>query len=203
MDSPIGIPSGKHSRCCNTMPIAFGITLKLMPNVDCPNGHPVAEQHNYINTDITHEGFGINVASSVRNNGVNMSRPIELDIIDPYVVRRSAKVPMLKPGEYELCRMRMEQYIQMNELIISMWRKEELYSWASLINIMKFKRLKRSDKSLLQAVKKRFGGNAATKKTQRNLLKQQYKFFTKSSSEVLDQTFDRLQKLISQLGLWM
>ncbi|GJZ50083.1 ribonuclease H-like domain-containing protein, partial [Tanacetum coccineum] len=42
-------------------------------------------------------------------------------------------------------------------------------------------------------------GNAATKKTQRNLLKQQYENFTASSSEVLDQTFDRLQKLINQL----
>ncbi|GJR20216.1 putative ribonuclease H-like domain-containing protein [Tanacetum coccineum] len=38
-------------------------------------------------------------------------------------------------------------------------------------------------KSLLQAVEKRFGGNAATKKTQRNLLKQQYENFTASSSE--------------------
>ncbi|GJY75489.1 putative ribonuclease H-like domain-containing protein [Tanacetum coccineum] len=36
------------------------------------------------------------------------------------------------------------------------------------------------------AVKKRFGGNAATKKTQRNLLKQQYEKFTASSSEVFD-----------------
>ncbi|GKF98163.1 hypothetical protein Tco_0296946 [Tanacetum coccineum] len=44
-------------------------------------------------------------------------------------------------------------------------------------------------KSLLQAIKKRFGGNAATKKTQRNILKQQYENFTASSSEVLDQTF--------------
>nr|GEY41266.1 hypothetical protein [Tanacetum cinerariifolium] len=49
--------------------------------------------------------------------------------------------------------------------------------------------------------KKRFGGNAATKKTQRNILKQQYKNFTASSSEMLDQTFDRLQKLMSQLEL--
>ncbi|GJY40229.1 ribonuclease H-like domain-containing protein [Tanacetum coccineum] len=56
-------------------------------------------------------------------------------------------------------------------------------------------------KSLMQAVEKRFGGNAATKKTQRNLLKQQYENFTASSSEVLDQTFDRLQKLISQLEI--
>ncbi|GKA72894.1 hypothetical protein Tco_0779110 [Tanacetum coccineum] len=39
------------------------------------------------------------------------------------------------------------------------------------------------------------------KKTQRNLLKQQYENFTASSSEVLDQTFDRLQKLISQLEI--
>ncbi|GJZ90237.1 retrovirus-related pol polyprotein from transposon TNT 1-94 [Tanacetum coccineum] len=52
-----------------------------------------------------------------------------------------------------------------------------------------------------KAVKKRFGGNAATKKTQRNLLKQQYENFTASNSEVLDQTFDRLQKFISQLEI--
>ncbi|GKB79670.1 hypothetical protein Tco_0946565 [Tanacetum coccineum] len=45
------------------------------------------------------------------------------------------------------------------------------------------------------SVEKRFGGNAATKKTQMNLLKQQYENFTASSSDVLDQTFDRLQSL--------
>ncbi|GJX25985.1 ribonuclease H-like domain-containing protein [Tanacetum coccineum] len=47
-------------------------------------------------------------------------------------------------------------------------------------------------KQLLEAVEKRFGRNAATKKTQRNLLKQQYENFTAPSSEMLDQTFDRL-----------
>ncbi|GJZ46977.1 hypothetical protein Tco_0600809 [Tanacetum coccineum] len=56
-------------------------------------------------------------------------------------------------------------------------------------------------KLLLEAVEKRFGGNATTKKTQRNLLKQQYENFTAPSSEMLDQTFDRLQKLVSQLEL--
>ncbi|GKB91779.1 putative ribonuclease H-like domain-containing protein [Tanacetum coccineum] len=56
-------------------------------------------------------------------------------------------------------------------------------------------------KSLLQAVEKRFGGNAATKKTQRNLLKKQYENFTTSNSEVLDQTFNTLQKLIIQLEI--
>ncbi|GKD44536.1 ribonuclease H-like domain-containing protein [Tanacetum coccineum] len=55
--------------------------------------------------------------------------------------------------------------------------------------------------SLLQAVEKRFRGNAATKKTHMNLLKQQYENFNASTSEVLDQTFDRLQKLISQLEI--
>ncbi|GJT58856.1 putative ribonuclease H-like domain-containing protein [Tanacetum coccineum] len=52
-----------------------------------------------------------------------------------------------------------------------------------------------------RTVEKRFGGNEATKKTQRNLLKQQYENFTAPSSEMLDQTFDRLQKLVSQLEL--
>ncbi|GJX95416.1 hypothetical protein Tco_0351214 [Tanacetum coccineum] len=56
-------------------------------------------------------------------------------------------------------------------------------------------------KKLLKAVEKRFGRNAATKKTQRNLLKQQYKNFTAPSPEMLDQTFDRLQTLVSQLEL--
>ncbi|GKF86307.1 hypothetical protein Tco_0254134, partial [Tanacetum coccineum] len=51
-------------------------------------------------------------------------------------------------------------------------------------------------KLLLEAIEKRFGGNEATNKTQRTLLKQQYENFTAPSSEMLDQTFDRLQKLV-------
>ncbi|GJX05855.1 hypothetical protein Tco_0193787 [Tanacetum coccineum] len=41
-------------------------------------------------------------------------------------------------------------------------------------------------KILMEAVEKRFGRNAATKKTQRNLLKHQYENFTAPSSEMLD-----------------
>ncbi|GJU07300.1 hypothetical protein Tco_1123730 [Tanacetum coccineum] len=41
-------------------------------------------------------------------------------------------------------------------------------------------------KSLLEAIEKSFGGNAATKKTQRNLLKQQYENFYAPISETLD-----------------
>ncbi|GJX73603.1 hypothetical protein Tco_0312198 [Tanacetum coccineum] len=68
------------------------------------------------------------------------------------------------------------------------------------ITTLKFNSIKDA-KKLLEAVEKRFGGNASTKKTQRNLLKQQYENFTALSSEMLDQTFDRLQKLVSQLEL--
>ncbi|GJW17343.1 putative ribonuclease H-like domain-containing protein [Tanacetum coccineum] len=56
-------------------------------------------------------------------------------------------------------------------------------------------------KLLMEAIKKRYGGNKESKKVQRTLLKQQYKNFSGSSSETMDQTFDRLQKLISQLEI--
>nr|GEZ13749.1 hypothetical protein [Tanacetum cinerariifolium] len=56
-------------------------------------------------------------------------------------------------------------------------------------------------KSLMEAIEKRFGGNKETKKVQKTLLKQQYENFTGSSSKSLDQIYDRLQKLISQLEI--
>ncbi|GJY90906.1 hypothetical protein Tco_0506102 [Tanacetum coccineum] len=56
---------------------------------------------------------------------------------------------------------------------------------------LKFNSIKDA-KPLLEAVEKRFGGNAITKKTQRNLLKWQYENFTAPSLEMLDQTFGRL-----------
>ncbi|GJQ90217.1 hypothetical protein Tco_0001356 [Tanacetum coccineum] len=56
-------------------------------------------------------------------------------------------------------------------------------------------------KLLMEAIEKRYGGNKESKKVQRTLLKQQYENFAGSSSETMDQTFDRLQKLISQLEI--
>ncbi|GKE41148.1 hypothetical protein Tco_1464553, partial [Tanacetum coccineum] len=56
-------------------------------------------------------------------------------------------------------------------------------------------------KTLMQAIENRFGGNATTKKTQKNILKQQYENFAASSTEVIEQTYERLQKLISQLEM--
>nr|GEV45398.1 zinc finger, CCHC-type [Tanacetum cinerariifolium] len=59
----------------------------------------------------------------------------------------------------------------------------------------------RDAKTLMEAIEKRLGGNKETKKVQKTLLKQQYKNFTGSSSESLDQIHDGLQKLISQLEI--
>nr|GEW64850.1 hypothetical protein [Tanacetum cinerariifolium] len=56
-------------------------------------------------------------------------------------------------------------------------------------------------KTLMEAIEKRFGGNTKTKKVQKTLLKQQFENFSGFSSEGLDQIYDRLQKLVSQLEI--
>ncbi|GJY37013.1 putative ribonuclease H-like domain-containing protein [Tanacetum coccineum] len=55
--------------------------------------------------------------------------------------------------------------------------------------------------SMFAAIKARFRGNEATKKTQKALLKQQYENFSASSSESLDSIFNRLQRLVSRLAI--
>nr|GEV03191.1 ribonuclease H-like domain-containing protein [Tanacetum cinerariifolium] len=55
-----------------------------------------------------------------------------------------------------------------------------------------------SEPKLMEAIEKRFGGNAATKKTQRNLLKQQYENFTASSKKISQE--DVNQKLLRSLS---
>nr|GEV48925.1 hypothetical protein [Tanacetum cinerariifolium] len=56
-------------------------------------------------------------------------------------------------------------------------------------------------KSLWEAIKNRFGGNKESKKMQKTILKQNYINFAASSQEGLDKTYDRFQKLISQLEI--
>ncbi|GJZ21851.1 retrovirus-related pol polyprotein from transposon TNT 1-94 [Tanacetum coccineum] len=82
----------------------------------------------------------------------------------------ASKVPMLKP---EKAQRRLELKAR-STLLMEIPNEHQL----------KFNSIKDA-KSLLQAVEKRFGEDAATKKTQRNLLKQQYEIFTASSSEFL------------------
>ncbi|GJT24367.1 hypothetical protein Tco_0894304 [Tanacetum coccineum] len=80
----------------------------------------------------------------------------------------ASKVPMLKPGEFKLWRMRIEQYIQMIDY--ALWDVIKNGNTApKTFNSIKDAKL------LLEAIEK--------------------------SSETLDQTFDRLQKLVSQLEI--
>ncbi|GKB35030.1 hypothetical protein Tco_0879972 [Tanacetum coccineum] len=85
-------------------------------------------------------------------------------------------------------------------------RKNELKARGTLLmalpneHQLKFNTYK-SAKMLMEAIEKRFGGNKESKKVQKTLLKQHYENFNGKSSEGLDQIYDRLQKLISQLEI--
>nr|GFB13182.1 hypothetical protein [Tanacetum cinerariifolium] len=57
----------------------------------------------------------------------------------------------------------------------------------------------KTTKELWATILKTFGGNEATKKRKKNLLKQQYGNFKAEGSKTLEQTFNRLQVIISQL----
>nr|GEY50427.1 hypothetical protein [Tanacetum cinerariifolium] len=63
---------------------------------------------------------------------------------------------------------------------------------------LRFSKYKTAQK-LWAAILKTFGGNEATKKTKKNLLKQQYGNFKAEGSETLEQMFNRLQVIVSQL----
>nr|GEV17046.1 hypothetical protein [Tanacetum cinerariifolium] len=67
-------------------------------------------------------------------------------------------------------------------------------------HLLKFHRIKDA-KTLWEAIKTRFGGNKESKKMQKTIMKQQYENFVASRSEGLDKTYDRFQKLISQLEI--
>ncbi|GJV61768.1 hypothetical protein Tco_1467868 [Tanacetum coccineum] len=148
----------------------------------------------------------------------------------------AAKLPVLNPNEFELWKMRIEQYFLMTdyalwEVIVNgdsppskrsvdgveqtyppttaeekLARKNELKARGTLLmalpneHQLKFNTYKCA-KTLMEAIEKRFRGNKESKKTQKTLLKQHYENFNRSSSEGLDQTYDRLQKLISQLEI--
>nr|GFC47082.1 hypothetical protein [Tanacetum cinerariifolium] len=153
-----------------------------------------------------------------------------MDSLSPQVVF-AAKLPILNPNEFDLEKIRIEQYFLMTDY--SLWevimngdspvstriikgvlqpvapttveqrlaRKNELKTHATLLmalpdkNQLKFNSYKDA-KILMEAIKKRFDGNTETKKVQKTLLKQQFENFTGSNSEGLDQIHDRLQKLL-------
>ncbi|GKA66428.1 ribonuclease H-like domain-containing protein [Tanacetum coccineum] len=85
-------------------------------------------------------------------------------------------------------------------------RKNELKTKSTLLlaipdeHLLKFHGIKDA-KTLWEAIKTSFGRNKESKKIQKTILKQQYENFTASRSEGLDKTYDRFQKLISQLEI--
>ncbi|GJR16455.1 hypothetical protein Tco_0799107 [Tanacetum coccineum] len=153
----------------------------------------------------------------------------------------TAKLPILKLGEYEMWVIRIKQYFQIQDY--TLWEViENGDSWVSVpqtvqengTSVTKMsipataeeKTNKKNDvkarslllmaipnehqltfsqypdaKSMFAAIETRFGGNAATKKTQKTLLKQQYENFSATSAESLDSIFNRLQKIVSRLAI--
>ncbi|GJS03396.1 hypothetical protein Tco_0319904 [Tanacetum coccineum] len=109
----------------------------------------------------------------------------------------ASKVPMLKQGEFKLWRMKIEQYIQM--INYALWEVIEngvtLPNIAVVEGVEKVMPITSAEDKAQRRLEMKVPMNITTKKTQRNLLKQQYENFTAPSSEMLDQTFDRLQKL--------
>ncbi|GJT53273.1 ribonuclease H-like domain-containing protein [Tanacetum coccineum] len=85
-------------------------------------------------------------------------------------------------------------------------RKNELKAKSTLLlaipdeHLLKFHGIKDA-KTLWEAIKTRFGGNKESKKSQKSIMKQQNENFIASRSEGLDKTYDRFQKLISQLEI--
>nr|GFA97331.1 ribonuclease H-like domain-containing protein [Tanacetum cinerariifolium] len=123
---------------------------------------------------------------------------VSMESLSPQVVT-TAKLPILYPNEFDLWKMRIKQYFLMTDY--SHWerlaRKNELKARGTLLTVLPDKHQLKSNihkdaKNLMEAIEKRFGGNKKTKKVQKTLLKQQYENFTGSSSESLDQIYDRL-----------
>ncbi|GJT13345.1 hypothetical protein Tco_0860387 [Tanacetum coccineum] len=145
----------------------------------------------------------------------------------------AAKLPLLKQGEYETWRLRIEQYFQIQDYALldvikngnsfkqttrtttnvdgsstSMipgavsteeknQKKNDVKARSMLPmalpneHLLTFNQYKDA-KTLFHAIQTRFGGNDATKKTQKTLLKQRYENFNAPSTESLDSIFNRL-----------
>ncbi|GJS49004.1 hypothetical protein Tco_0599125 [Tanacetum coccineum] len=153
----------------------------------------------------------------------------------------TAKLPILKLGEYEMWVIRIKQYFQVQDY--ALWEViENGNSWVSVtqttqengtsvtkmsVPVTAEERTKKKNdvkarsllhmalpnehqltfsqyidaKTMFAAIETRFGGNEATNKTHKTLLKQQYENFSASSTESLDSIFNRLQKIVSRLAI--
>ncbi|GJY04523.1 ribonuclease H-like domain-containing protein [Tanacetum coccineum] len=122
----------------------------------------------------------------------------------------TAKLPILKLGEYKMWVIKIKQYFQIQDY--ALWdvikneektnKKNDVKARGLLLMALPnehqliFSQYPDA-KSMFAAIETRFGGNAATMKTQKTLLKQQYENFSATSTESLDSIFNRLQKIVS------
>nr|GEY44636.1 retrovirus-related Pol polyprotein from transposon TNT 1-94 [Tanacetum cinerariifolium] len=115
----------------------------------------------------------------------------------------AAKLPILNPNEFDLWKMRIEQYFLMTDYLLvvvegavqpaailfadqKLARRNELKARSTLLMALPDKhQLKfnshKDAKTLMEAIEKRFGGNTKIKKVQKTLLKQQLENFTGST----------------------
>nr|GEZ98952.1 ribonuclease H-like domain-containing protein [Tanacetum cinerariifolium] len=130
----------------------------------------------------------------------------------------ATKLPILKPNEFALWKMRIEKYFLMTDY--SLW--EVILNDDSPIptrvidgvvqpargtllmalpdkHQLKFN-IHKDAKSLMEAIEKRFGGNKETKKVQKTLLKQQYENFVGSISVVASVSAASTKVLVSALS---
>nr|GEW81833.1 hypothetical protein [Tanacetum cinerariifolium] len=120
------------------------------------------------------------------------------------------KLPMLKTGDYDLWSMRMKQYLTHTDY--ALW--EVIVNGdapAAIAPVSDSVEATIPPKTTAEKIARRnelkekstllFGGNKESKKMQKTILKQQYKNFIASRSEGLDKTYDKFQKLISQLEI--
>ncbi|KAJ9558487.1 hypothetical protein OSB04_013101 [Centaurea solstitialis] len=141
-----------------------------------------------------------------------------------------SKVPMLKPNEFEMWKIRIKQYMLLIDY--ALWevvengpsapdpvvagaparsdadrkrKQTEMKALSTLLlaipNEYQHQFCTCTDaKSLWSALEKRFFGTKSSKRNQKAMLRQQYENFTSSKNESMTQTFDRFNKLIGELA---
>nr|GEW12611.1 ribonuclease H-like domain-containing protein [Tanacetum cinerariifolium] len=121
-----------------------------------------------------------------------------------------AKISILDIGKFEQWQFRIQQYLQHEHY--ALWEVIEFRdSYKAPDDVVATgsatertgKKKGRTIALTTEDMQKRkndtFRGNEATKKTKKNLLKQQYENFKSEGSETLEQTFNRLHAIVSQL----
>ncbi|GJU97170.1 hypothetical protein Tco_1326441 [Tanacetum coccineum] len=130
----------------------------------------------------------------------------EAEPIPPTSSVTALRIPMIKKGEYDLCHNDSWSASDQNFTAANARRNNEkalniLLSAIPDRHLLSFHDATNA-KTLWTAIKARFGGNEASKKMQKNLLKQQFETFTIGSREELDSAYERFQNILSMLELY-